>query len=184
MKYSTNPPAEFIRDQQWTSDLADIAGAVHVGVLHIWAGQLKTGHDDLERVRTILNDLRERNNMPEMADKLTTYHRLMESTVLAATTPNDKTAAAEKIKQQLPELKKAWEAIQSFYDSMPAGQVKIGLAESMKMESDTINALETAADTEATLQAAQSLKPPFTRLFLDQAKLAYDTLTSCAPSFG
>lgn len=179
LKYREQPPAVFAKDKRWANDVTDIAGCITVGKAYTDADRLTDAHDALERIRHIIRGLRERNGVPELADKLTEYHDIMEPIVLTAKNTEDKSAAIKEIKKLLPKLKASWKRVTTYYNKMQESPVKTGLAKAIENETSTISGLEHAlriGDTPAALKNAQKLKPSFMELFVGQAQIEWKTL--------
>lgn len=170
-QYSANK-----NDPQWQADIDKIDSYISAGEKIITRGTgLKDAHEELEHVRIVFMNMRERNGIDYFIDHLTRFHEPMEEIVLAAKgkTPDKLTDEnVALIKKVSPKTKKLWHTT-----STAAFDPK--LYEFDKMQTETLRNLinkeqQALARLEKALKsgnraeiigAAVGIKPNFAKLF-------------------
>jgi hypothetical protein len=77
-QFGAKPSAPYDRDPAFAASVAEVSKVYDQALLEVNAGQLSTAHNTLERVRDIMADMRQRNNVVVFSDHMNAYHSQME----------------------------------------------------------------------------------------------------------
>jgi leucyl aminopeptidase (aminopeptidase T) len=76
------PAAPYDRDPVFSASMAEVSKVYDQALKEVSAGQLGTAHNTLERVRDVMADMRQRNNVVVFSDHMNAYHSQMEVIML------------------------------------------------------------------------------------------------------
>lgn len=172
-RFASEPPPPFGKDPGWSDGISTIRGHLVGARDLIQDGQALQAHERLEEIRRILADLRERNGVVALMDRLTRFHDPMERIVhLAATktTEDLSDAVLDSMAAILPELEAAWDKVAGFpADRIVHGRAS-GFAWQVERETETLITLKEALrkkDRQTILDMAPKLKQTFMAIFLN-----------------
>lgn len=77
-EFGAKPVAPYDRDPVFADSVAEVGKVYEQASREVSAGQLSTAHSTLERVREIMADMRQRNNVVVFSDHMNAYHSQME----------------------------------------------------------------------------------------------------------
>jgi len=77
-RFGAKPAAPYDRDPAFAASVDEVNKVYDQALLEVNAGQLGTAHNTLERVRDIMADMRQRNNVVVFSDHMNAYHSQME----------------------------------------------------------------------------------------------------------
>ena len=77
-EFAAKPAAPYDRDAAFAASVAEVGKVYDQALKEVNAGQLSTAHNTLERVRDIMADMRQRNNVVVFSDHMNAYHSQME----------------------------------------------------------------------------------------------------------
>jgi hypothetical protein len=77
-QFGAKPAAPYDRDPAIAASVAEVGKVYDQAMKEVSAGQLGTAHNTLERVRDIMADMRQRNNVVVFSDHMNAYHSQME----------------------------------------------------------------------------------------------------------
>jgi cellobiose-specific phosphotransferase system component IIA len=77
-QFAAKPSAPYDRDPAFAASVADITKVYATALEEVKANQLTPAHNTLERVRDIMADMRQRNNVVVFSDHMNAYHSQME----------------------------------------------------------------------------------------------------------
>ena len=170
--YSAQP-----KDLQWKKDMDEVEELILSADETVAEGkELPSAHEDLEAIRTILMDARQRNKIDYFPDLLTEYHGVMEEIFDTVDKKKPETLSDKDIqilKDLLPDAQEAWDAAkQAKFDAALYG-FKPEQAQKMKSlhkeEEDALLALKGALEKgnkADIIKHALSLKPKFVQVYL------------------
>jgi len=170
-QYATNK-----NDPKWQTDIGRIDAYISAGEKIIARGTgLKDAHEELEHVRIVFMEMRERNGIEYFVDHLTRFHKPMEEIVLAAKGKTAKTltdADIRKVRQTLPGTKQLWQATSKATFDPKLYEFDKSQAETLRKllnkEQQALSRLEKAlqgGDRKEIIAAAVGIKPNFAKIF-------------------
>lgn len=162
--YRSTPPPQYADDPDWPATVAGIESIIAAAKAEVAMGDLAKAHDVLEAVRERLGELRARNGVITLSDRLDAYHEKMEQVLTAKPVAGDRTGMlredaavllhlAELVDRHAPATVKADPAFKGGHAALIA----------------SIKALQEAAranDAAAIGTALKGLKPAYARLFV------------------
>ena len=77
-QFGAKPAAPYDRDPAFAASVDEVSKVYDQAMKEVSAGQLGTAHNTLERVRDIMADMRQRNNVVVFSDHMNAYHSQME----------------------------------------------------------------------------------------------------------
>lgn len=77
-QFGAKPTAPFDRDPAFAASVAEVTKVYAQALEEVNANQLTTAHYTLERVRDVMADMRQRNNVVVFSDHMNAYHSQME----------------------------------------------------------------------------------------------------------
>lgn len=77
-RFGTQPAAPYDRDPAFAASVAEVGKVYTQALKEVSVGQLGTAHNTLERVRDIMAEMRQRNNVVVFSDHMNAYHSQME----------------------------------------------------------------------------------------------------------
>ncbi|MDD2919153.1 hypothetical protein [Rhodoferax sp.] len=77
-EFGAKPAAPYDRDPAFAGSVAEVGKVYDQALKEVGAGQLSTAHNTLERVRDVMADMRQRNNVVVFSDHMNAYHSQME----------------------------------------------------------------------------------------------------------
>lgn len=77
-QFAVKPAAPYDRDPAFAASVAEVSKVYDQALLEVNAGQLSTAHNTLERVREIMAEMRQRNQVVVFSDHMNAYHSQME----------------------------------------------------------------------------------------------------------
>ena len=77
-QFGAKPAAPYDRDPAFAASVAEVSKVYDQALKEVSAGQLSTAHNTLERVRDIMADMRQRNQVVVFSDHMNAYHSQME----------------------------------------------------------------------------------------------------------
>lgn len=163
-------------DPYWDEDLDKVENLIHRADSLIKDGNdLVAAHDELEKIRDVMLELRVRNSMDYFLDYMTRFHSSMEAILLTVKDKPAETLSEQDLEIVEQELKKAellWQDVMSAkVDGKLFGFNKAQLksVETLKLEQrDKIEQLQqvlAAGDKSAIIKSSLALRPVFARLF-------------------
>jgi hypothetical protein len=172
-KYYASQP----KDLQWRKDMDEVEELILSADETVASGQdLPSAHEDLETVRTILMDARQRNKIEYFPDTLTEFHGVMEEIFDTVDKKKPETLSDKDIgtlKDLLPDAQEVWDtAKKAKFDAALYG-FKPEQAQKMKTlhkeEENALVALNGALEKgnkADIIKHALSLKPKFIAVYL------------------
>lgn len=163
-------------DSQWKNDFDKVGQYVKTSQDIIQRGtDIKEAHEQLEHVRVVFMQLRERNHIDYFVDHLTRFHEPMEKIVLAVKDKTETTLTDKDIntvKSSLPEAKELWHAVvnsrfdASLYEFNKQQTAK--LHELVDKEKTTLENLQkaiTKGNKNEIIKTGLAIKPNFANFF-------------------
>jgi hypothetical protein len=170
--YSTQP-----KDLQWKKDMDEVEELIMSADETVTSGkELPSAHEDLEAIRTILMDARQRNKIEYFPDLLTEFHGVMEEIFDTVDKKKPETLSDKDIQilgDLLPDAQEAWDAAKkakfdaALYGFKPEQVQK--MKNLHKEEEDALLALKGAFEKRNKadiIKHALSLKPKFVAVYL------------------
>ena len=176
---------EHPEDVSWKSDFDVVEAHISEARTRILSRlDLKTAHQELEPIRTILLKLRQRHGMEYFLDYLTEFHEPMETIVLLgkSKTPETMTPAdVQRLRKLTLLAEQSWKAVINAAVDSPAFPLDAEKVEQIRplidLESKAIKRLKDlieSNDVAALPAAAVGLKPNFAKLFMSFGKFPED----------
>jgi len=81
-RFVAKPAAPYDRDEAFAASVGEVSKVYDQALKEVEAGQLETAHNTLERVRDIMAEMRQRNNVVVFSDHMNAYHSQMEVIML------------------------------------------------------------------------------------------------------
>ena len=81
-RFVAKPAAPYDRDAAFAASVGEVSKVYDQALKEVEAGQLETAHNTLERVRDIMAEMRQRNNVVVFSDHMNAYHSQMEVIML------------------------------------------------------------------------------------------------------
>ncbi len=81
-RFVAKPAAPYDRDGAFATSVGEVSKVYDQALKEVEAGQLETAHNTLERVRDIMAEMRQRNNVVVFSDHMNAYHSQMEVIML------------------------------------------------------------------------------------------------------
>lgn len=164
-------------DDQWQADLEAVGQRIEASARIIQSGEkLKDAHEELEHIRAIMLQLRERNDIEYFIDHLTRFHEPMESIVLAV---KDKDAAElspsdiEDLRETVTEARLLWREVANadldpaLFELDPDAVATVRmLIEQQQAELDRLETAAQKGSRNEIKQAGMAIKPNFAKLFM------------------
>jgi len=165
-EFGAKPAAPYDRDPAFAASVAEVGKVYEQASKEVGAGQLSAAHNTLERVRDIMSDMRQRNNVVVFSDHMNAYHSQMEviqvhggetlaqpkGMLLLTAQTGALSYLAKQLEAQAPaELRKNEE----FNQLLKAVNQSVGTLEAALLNQDMAAAKE----------AAGKLKGPYSKLF-------------------
>lgn len=163
-------------DKQWKSDFDKVDHYIRAGKAIIARGtNIKDAHEELEHIRIVFMNLRERNNIEYYIDHLTRFHEPMENIVLAVKGKTEGSLTSEDIdlvRSTLPQAKNLWHVVSNAkIDKVLYGFNEEEIAtlhELVKKEKASLQNLEKSlndGDKKQIIKMGMAIKPNFAKLF-------------------
>ncbi len=165
-QYGSKPTAPYDRDPAFVTSVAEVSKVYDQALREVSAGQLGTAHATLERVREVMADMRQRNNVVVFSDHMNAYHSQMEVIMIHG---NDTLAQPKGLL-----LMTAQAGALSYLAKQLEVQASFALKQNpefdvlLKAVNQSVGKLEAALlnqDIAATKEAASKLKGPYSKLF-------------------
>jgi len=163
-------------DPNWETDMDKIGSRIAAAEKIVTDGKkIKDAHEELEHIRIIFMNMRERNGIDYFIDNLTLFHEPMEEIVLTVKgkTPDSLSASdIERIKHHLPKTMLLWEVTgkakfdPAVYEFNP--QQASSLHELIKKEQQALANLQkalAAGDKKQVIATGMAIKPNFAQVF-------------------
>lgn len=149
-EYGESPIEPYSRDAGWKESMTELNDAVTASDGMIKEGEFEKAHEELEKVRSIWQQIFTRNHVSSLGFELTEFHTLMEEAIGFG---DD----AAKIKEICPSLARKWDEIRKLEE---AG----AFSEKSEEMARAIESLCTATDGQK--EKAAKLKPLFVSIYL------------------
>ena len=165
-QFGATPAAPYDRDPAFAASVAEVSKVYEQALSEVNASQLATAHNTLERVRDVMADMRQRNNVVVFSDHMNAYHAQMEVIMVHG---NDTLAEPKGML-----LLTAQTGALSFLAKQLALQAPKDLSKNaefsslLKAVNQSVGGLEAALlnqDMAAIKEAAAKLKGPYSKLF-------------------
>ncbi len=165
-RFGVKPAAPYDRDTAFAASVAEVTKVYGQALKEVDAGQLETAHNTLERVRDIMAEMRQRNNVVVFSDHMNAYHSQMEVIMLHG----NETLAQPKGMLLLT----AQAGALTYLAKQLEAQAPADLAKNaefsglLKAVNQSVTNLETALlnqDLSAVKDAVGKLKGPYSKLF-------------------
>lgn len=165
-EFGAKPAAPYDRDPAFAGSVAEVGKVYDQALKEVGAGQLSAAHNTLERVRDVMADMRQRNNVVVFSDHMNAYHSQMEliqvhgGETLAqpkgALLLTAQTGALSHLAKQLEvQAPAALKKNEEFNQLLKAVNQSVGTLEAALLNQDMAAAKE----------AAGKLKGPYSKLF-------------------
>ena len=163
-------------DAQWQSNLDEVGRHIDASEKIIRRGtNLKEAHEELEHIRFVLMQLRERHGIDYYIDHLTRFHEPMETIVLAARGKTEKSLTdndLDVIRKNLPMAKKLWQQTSTTefdaalfeFDKTQTANLRSLVEKEVMALRHLERVLQTDNKTEI-IATAVSIKPNFAKIF-------------------
>lgn len=165
-RFGAKPAAPFDRDASFAASVGDVSKVYDQALKEVEAGQLETAHNTLERVRDIMAEMRQRNQVVVFSDHMNAYHSQMETILLHGNETLSQPKGMLLLTAQagaLTYLAKQLEA------QAPAELAKnaefTGLLKSVKQSVANLESALLNQDPAAVKEAVTKLKGPYSKLF-------------------
>lgn len=164
--FGAKPAAPYDRDPAFAASVAEVSKVYEQALLEVNAGQLGTAHNTLERVRDIMADMRQRNNVVVFSDHMNAYHSQMETIMVHG----NETLAQPKGMLLLTAQAGALAYLAKQLEVQATAELKQNaeFAALLKAVRQSVSDLEAALfnqDLAATKEATGKLKGPYSKLF-------------------
>lgn len=167
-RFAAAPPAPYAGDARFAATVNDVAAVYREADRLVRAGQLTQAHEELEKVRDLLADLRQRNGVVVFSDHMNAYHAEMEHVIGEGPKLLREPQGALLLMARVGALE--YLATQLRTQAPPALQSDAEFTAGQKAVADSVAALKRALldaqDAAAVERAIGALKGPYGRLFL------------------
>ena len=167
-RFAAAPPPPYAGDARFAATVNDVAAVYREADRLIRAGQLADAHEELEKVRDLLADLRQRNGVVVFSDHMNAYHAEMEHVIGEGPKLLREPKGALLLMARVGTLEYLAERLRT--QAPPALQADAEFAAGQKAVADAVAALKRALvegqDPAAIERAIGALKGPYSRLFL------------------
>ncbi|GAB4397486.1 MAG: hypothetical protein OHK0048_05940 [Rhodoferax sp.] len=165
-RFGDQPPAPYNQDPEFASTLRRVAEVYTTALGQVQAGELSRAHASLEAVRDLTAALRERNQIVVFSDHMNDYHAQMEHLLTDGTALLDTPQGWTELTAQTGVLRYLAARLQSKAGADLKGNPEF--VQKLKSVMASVAQLEHAVwarDAEATRNALQQLKKPYSQLF-------------------
>ena len=166
-QYGSKPPVPYDRDPGFRAALTEVGKIYVQAASEIDQDQLTQAHETLEKVRDVLAELRQRNQVIVFSDHMNAYHTAMEEVLLKGKQVLTEQQGMLKITSQVGVL----EYLSRRLVTEAPAQYKINeeflrLTKSIEKSIDDLKIALFAQDSNEVLEAMGHLKAPYAKLFL------------------
>lgn len=165
-QFGSRPAAPYDRDAAFATSVAEVSKVYEQALQEVGAGQLGTAHNTLERVRDVMADMRQRNNVVVFSDHMNAYHAQMEIIMVHG---NDTLAQPNGMLLLTAQSGALSYLAKQLALKAPAELSKNAeFASLLKAVNQSVASLETALlkqDMAAIKEATGKLKGPYSKLF-------------------
>lgn len=160
------PAAPYDRDPAFGASVAEVSKVYDQALKEVSAGQLGTAHNTLERVRDVMADMRQRNNVVVFSDHMNAYHSQMEIIMIHGT----ETLAQPKGLLLLTAQAGALSYLAKQLEVQATAELKqntefAGLLKAVNQSVANLEAALLNQDLAAVKEATGKLKGPYSKLF-------------------
>lgn len=160
------PAAPYDRDPVFGASVAEVSKVYDQALKEASAGQLGTAHNTLERVRDVMADMRQRNNVVVFSDHMNAYHSQMEVIMIHG----NETLAQPKGMLLLTAQTGALSYLAKQLEVQAAAELKqnaefAGLLKAVNQSVSNLEAALLNQDLGAVKDAMGKLKGPYSKLF-------------------
>lgn len=165
------------KDPLWDEDMDRVETRIQAARRILQqGGDTLPAHEELEHIRDVMLEVRERNNIDYFIDYLTRFHESMETIVLSVKDKEAEMISGEDIQRLRAETEDAYQLWQDVLDARFDARVfgfdekhQARLAQLKAQERDALETLRQALqgdDKQAIRSAALAIKPIFAKLFM------------------
>jgi hypothetical protein len=165
-QFGSKPVAPYDRDSAFAASVQEVSKVYIQAVAEVNAGQLTTAHNTLERVREVMSDMRQRNNVVVFSDHMNAYHAQMEVIMIHGSDTLAEPKGLLRLTAQsgaLTYLAKQM-AIQA-PESLSKNTEFTGLLAAVNQSVATLESALLNQDTAAIKDAIGKLKGPYSKFF-------------------
>lgn len=160
------PAAPYDRDPVFGDSVAEVSKVYDQALKEVSAGQLGTAHNTLERVRDVMADMRQRNNVVVYSDHMNAYHSQMEVIMIHG----NETLAQPKGMLLLTAQAGALSYLAKQLEVQATAELKqnaefAGLLKAVNQSVANLEAALLNQDLAAVKEATSKLKGPYSKLF-------------------
>ncbi|NWG74344.1 MAG: hypothetical protein HXY24_07020 [Rubrivivax sp.] len=167
-RFAAAPPAPYASDARFAATVNDVAAVYREADRLVRAGRLTEAHEELEKVRGLLADLRQRNGVVVFSDHMNAYHAEMEHVIGDGPKLLREPQGALLLMARVGALEYLAERLRT--QAPPALQADAEFAAGQKAVEGSVATLKRALldgqDAAAVERAIGALKGPYSRLFL------------------
>lgn len=165
-QFIAKPAAPYDRDPAFAASVAEVSKVYDQALKQVSTGQLSTAHNTLERVRDVMADMRQRNNVVVFSDHMNAYHSQMEVIMMHG----NETLAQPKGMLLLTAQTGALSYLARQLEAQAPAELSKNpeFTNLLKVVSQSVVSLEAALlnqDMAAVKEAAGKLKGPYSKLF-------------------
>jgi hypothetical protein len=167
-RFAAAPPVPYAGDPRFAATVNEVTAVYREAERLIRAGRLADAHEELEKVRDLLADLRQRNGVVVYSDPMNAYHAEMEHVIGDGPKLLREPKGALLLMARVGTLEYLAERLRT--QAPPALQADAEFAAGQKAVEGSVAALKRALldgqDAAAVERAIGGLKGPYSRLFL------------------
>ncbi len=166
----------FERDPAWPRDISRIAQCIALAQAALESGEPLKAHEELEPIRDILTEARQRNDVDYPLDALSQFHATMEDIVKPAMELEPASLDQEQIERfakLAQQAEQEWKLVEKTqFDLAMFGkndQQQKQFPAMLQAERESIGRLSdalSAQNKEAIIKAARGIKPPFAKIYM------------------
>lgn len=162
--YRSAPPPQYADDADWPATVSAIEGIISSAKADAAKGDLSKAHEVLEGVRDRLGQLRARNGVITLSDRLDAYHEKMEQVLTAKSGVAEGTGA---LREDAAVLHHLVGQVERYAPAAVKGDA--AFKESLAALAASVKSLQDAArsgENTAIEKAMKGLKPAYARIFV------------------
>jgi cystathionine beta-lyase/cystathionine gamma-synthase len=166
-QYGSKPPVPYDRDPGFSAALTEVGKIYIQAAREIDQDQLTQAHETLEKVRDVLAELRQRNQVIVFSDHMNAYHTAVEEVLLKGKQVLTEKQGMLKITIQAGVLEYlSRRLVMEAPAQYKTNEEFLRLTKSIEKSIDELKNALFAQDSKAVIEAMGHLKSPYAKLFL------------------
>jgi cystathionine beta-lyase/cystathionine gamma-synthase len=166
-QYGSKPPAPYDRDPGFSAALTEVDKIYVQAAREIDQDQFTQAHETLEKVRDVLAELRQRNQVIVFSDHMNAYHIAMEEVLLKGKQVLTEQQGMLKLTTQAGVLEYlGHRLVMEAPAQYKTNEEFLRLTKSIEKSIDDLKNALFAQDSKAVIEAMGHLKAPYSKLFL------------------